>query len=174
MSLSPESCLIFLCRGDDGKVSTCKEQKLNSPNHFKSKKRKEMLEGGLEKLHDKLRTSGGHSDVRLNDGGHHHGYQAKEGSHSSKVHKSQHVLKGKKLSKDNYWLTSDLRVKMVDRTYKKGRHYNTKVCKEWHVFLTGYLSNYNYRLKLWMLSVWIHVCVKLKMAGCLKVRQLTV
>ena len=100
-----------------------------------------MLEGKSGKLHDKLRTSasGSHSDVhvRHNDGRHYHGYQSK----SSKVQKSQHVVKEKKLDQNDYWLTSNLKVKIVDRTYKKGRHYNTKVCKEWLFFYsTGYLS----------------------------------
>lgn len=51
------------------------------------------------------------------------------------VFKSSHGLDGlanaKKASfqpeKKDHWLSSDLRVKMVDRSYKRGRYYNTKV-----------------------------------------------
>ena len=50
------------------------------------------------------------------------GREARKATEVSRVVKEPAELK-----KGDHWLSSNLIVKMADRTYKKGRHYNTKV-----------------------------------------------
>ena len=112
-------------------------------SHRESAKRKiqEVVEPPPSKRHHKetsssdheLRTSSHHSDdhhyadkQQLHSGhsdGHHYGNkkQILKQSCPSRIQKLDQHKSG------DYWLSSDLVVKMVDRVYKKGRYYNTKV-----------------------------------------------
>ena len=83
----------------------------------------------------KDRTSSHHSKDCRNDNHHDSRKQEKTRNDDTRTKSmnsrdQQHVktLVKKTLGRDDYWLSSNLRVKMVDRKYKRGRHYNTKVC----------------------------------------------
>ena len=88
-----------------------------------------------------------HNDRRHDDrddgSWHGHRARARENGQTSSLHKSQQHEGGsltkkapsshqqqqqqQQLDRESCWLTSNLRVKMVDRQYRKGRYYNTKV-----------------------------------------------
>lgn len=127
----------MVCRGgkdseiaDDGKL----------PKEKRSKPETERTSGGVHGHGNRdtaKRTSGHHGDASRRDDRHHRGdhSEAPHGAQDSReVKKTTRVPQVvadpppvKKLAQQDHWLSSNLIVKMADRMYKKGRHYNTKV-----------------------------------------------
>lgn len=131
---------ISLCRGG--------EKASDVPSEVPKEKRSKSELERREKSHrvhtsrDKNRTSGRHGDISHQDDRHHHvDDRHHHGDHrSNKVphYRSRNSGSDAKTTgasrkepaqpeKQDHWLSSNLIVKMADRTYKKGRHYNTKV-----------------------------------------------
>ncbi len=114
-------CCCCLLSGSDIK------NKKPDESHLKSGSAAEDRRDGNDSRGEK-RTSGHLSGL------HHHGDKYHHGSGRDKDSKRVCRSEPKEAKKsvqpaerEEYWLSSNLRVKVVDRAYKNGRHYNTKV-----------------------------------------------
>lgn len=110
------------------------KSKKHSDSHQKSGKRVEDITEDRRDVNDsrgkkRTRTSGHVSDLHHHDDKYHHG--GGRDRDTKKVRRNEPTEAKKQsvqaASREEHWLSSNLRVKVVDRTYKNGRHYNTKV-----------------------------------------------
>lgn len=88
---------------------------------------------GVKRTSDHLGDHHRDHDHRHSSGSHHTAKRQHTENTSSANRGSAKETKKKssKLKKEDCWLSANLRVKVVDREYKNGKHYNTKVRESW-------------------------------------------
>ena len=101
------------------------EDDRDSPALMPSSKRIKHSETTTEKRH---RTHNSSLDEQKYTREHGRQVKAKhKDSESSSTKKNKYVYKEDEVTRETNWLSSNLRVRIVDQNYKKGRYYNTKV-----------------------------------------------
>ena len=110
---------------DDAMVTGTRLPPLDLPERNRNLKKGRDRESGPESSSKRMKYEDRGSKVRTSD----HEYRYSDGaSHKPKGDERVAGVSQKSgLSKEKCWMASDLRVRMVDRKFKKGRFYNTKV-----------------------------------------------